>query len=79
MLVILDMLAAREYSWGMAGCAGRNSKAKLERKASPVLILSKRNMRSLELTVYDAKANTQDKQDPFGEDAEQADAEQRKG
>lgn len=52
MLVILDMLATREISWGMAGCSGWNRKAKLEKKASPVLILSKRNMWSLELTVY---------------------------
>lgn len=44
MLVILDVLATREYSWGMAGCSGWNRKAKLEKKASPVLILSKRNM-----------------------------------
>lgn len=55
MLVILDMLATGEYSWGIAGCSGWNRKAKLEKKASPVLILSKRNMWSLELTVYDAR------------------------
>jgi hypothetical protein len=55
MLVILDVLATREYSWGMAGCSGWNRKAKLEKKASPVLILSKRNMVKSRTTVYDAR------------------------
>lgn len=50
MLAILDLLATREYSWGKAGCSGGNRKAKLAKKASPVLILSNRNMWSLELT-----------------------------
>lgn len=49
------MLATRESSWGTAGCSGWSGKANLEKKASPVLILSKRNTQSLELTVYVAR------------------------
>lgn len=68
------MLATRESGWGTAGCSGWSGKANLEKKASPVLILSKRNTRSLELTVLCCKANSQEKQGLYGEDAKQAEA-----
>lgn len=49
-LVILDVLETRQYSWGTAGCSGWNRKSNLEEKESPILILSKCNIKRLEIT-----------------------------